>query len=91
MSLLRPPKRLHVVKMMFDDEQMLDLQRVAAAKQRSLADLCRVEVLNAMYGILGRAERRRQRNESPSQVLIVPDLDPQDFQESAFDGDGMVG
>ena len=91
MSVTRPPKRQHEVKLRFDDEEMIDLMRVAASQQRCVADSCRVSVLNAMYGILGRAERRSQRNRGDSAPLIVPTLEQADFEESGFGDAGLLG
>jgi hypothetical protein len=47
-------KRVNCVKVCFTDRQYVDLNRAAAAQNRSKADMALVLVLQGMYGVLNK-------------------------------------
>ena len=47
-------KRINCVKACFNDREYIDLGRLSAREDRKLADMVRVLVCRAMYGIVNR-------------------------------------
>lgn len=45
-------KRINCVKVCFNDREYIDLGRLSAREDRKLADMARVMVCRAMYGIV---------------------------------------
>jgi hypothetical protein len=76
---LRTSKRTNPVKVMLTDEELLDVQRQALAQDLSPGEIVRKNCMAFMWGILGTADRRRQRNRGADEELIGAD-----FHDSAF-------
>ncbi len=76
---LRTSKRTNPVKVMLTDEELLDVQRQALAQDLSAGEVVRKNCMAFMWGILGTADRRRQRNRGADEELIGAD-----FSDSAF-------
>jgi len=76
---LRTSKRTNPVKVMLTDEELLDVQRQALAQDLTAGEVVRRNCMAFMWGILGTADRRRQRNRGADEELTGAD-----FADSAF-------
>lgn len=72
-------KRTNPVKIMLTDEELLDVQRQAIAQDMTPGEVVRKNCMAFMWGILGTADRRRQRNRGADEELIG-----RDFHDSGF-------
>jgi len=72
-------KRVHAVKVMLTDDELLDLQRQALAQDMPVGEVVRRNCLAFMWGILGLAERRRNRKRGADE-----ELQRDDFQQSGW-------
>jgi hypothetical protein len=64
---------------MLTDEELLDVQRQAIAQDLPPAEVVRKNCMAFMWGILGTADRRRQRNRGADEELLGTD-----FADSSF-------
>lgn len=78
-------KRVHAVKLLLNDEEMIDLQRQAIAMDMPVAEVARRNMVAHMWGILGQACRRRNRHRGADE-----ELQGSDFLHSELD-DGIGG
>jgi hypothetical protein len=67
-------KRIHVIKVCLNDEELLDIQAQAIAQDMPPAEVVRRNCMNFMWGILGQAERRRNKTRGPEESLKSTDF-----------------
>lgn len=73
-------KRTNPVKVLLTDEELIDVQRQALAQDMPVSEVVRRNCMMFMWGILGSAQRRRNRNRGADE-----ELSGDDFQPSGFD------
>ena len=73
-------KRVHAVKVMLTDEELIDAQRQAMAKDMPAGEVARRNCMSFMWGILGVASRRRNKTRGEDEELTGTD-----FVQSGFD------
>ena len=78
-------KRVHPVKLLLSDEEMLDASRQSIALDLPVADVIRRGWLQSIYGTLGLAMRRAKKSRGSDEELHA-----HDFQPSAFDRTGSL-
>jgi hypothetical protein len=85
MSAAERGKRVHPVKLLLSDDEMLDASRQAAAQDLPIADVIRRGWLQSIYGTLGLAIRRAKQSRGSDEELHA-----RDFEPSAFDRSGAL-
>jgi hypothetical protein len=73
-------KRTHIVKVCLNDEEMLDIQAQALAQDMPPAEVVRRNCVTFMWGILGQAQRRRNKTRGAEESLKRTD-----FQDTQTD------
>lgn len=73
-------KRVHPIKVLLSDDEMLTLYEQSTAQDLDKADVLRRGWLQATFGTIGLARRRAQRSRGADAELSRPD-----FADSAFD------
>jgi hypothetical protein len=77
-------KRVHAVKVMFTDSELVDVQRQAIAQDMPVGEVVRRNCMSLLWGILGQADRRRQRNRGADEELDGADFVPSGFHDGAL-------
>jgi hypothetical protein len=72
-------KRVHPIKILLDDEEMLAIHRQCLAQDMKPAEVVRRNCMSFMFGILGLADKRRQRNRGVDSELIGTDFNHSGF------------
>jgi len=79
-------KRTHVVKVCLNDEEMLAIQAQAIAQDMPPAEVVRRNCMSFMWGILGQAERRRNKTRGPEESLNGTDFQDTQTNYRLMDG-----
>ncbi|MEY8688341.1 MAG: hypothetical protein AB9M53_00495 [Leptothrix sp. (in: b-proteobacteria)] len=77
-------KRVHAVKVMLDDEELLTLYEQATAQDIDKADALRKGWLLASFGSVGLARRRAQQKRGADAELSGPDFLDTDFDPASL-------
>lgn len=78
-------KRVHAVKVLLSEDELLDATRQAIAQDLPVADVIRRGWLQSIYGTLGLAMRRAKQSRGSDEELSA-----RDFLPSAFDRTGAL-
>lgn len=74
-------KRVHAVKVMLTDSELVDVQRQAIAQDMPVGEVVRRNCMSHLWGILGLAERRRNGNRGADEELSAADFVSSGFHD----------